>query len=196
MVSMHSSRNRVLWLLLAMVLLLVAVFARKRLTSAQFAGRVHHASAIDSKPRLKDVLSGRRPIKTVRLGELFSRDDSYLRFGSVAMEWSDGGDAGYLYFSATDTKRGEWEFAPCTRQNLIEVRPEDGLCEFYGRAHPKGTNIFGEGWGENAILVNQGQLLLAREANEPGIVYALKIKNRGRQSVQVECLEMSLPSRR
>jgi len=105
---------------------------------------------------------------------------------------SGGKTAGYLYFNSTDLKLGPWEFAPCSRRQLSDVLPKDGRCEFYGKEHPKGTNVFGADWGENAILVYQGQLLLARQAKAPGIVYALKLKSQEGQQVHVDYVKLNL----
>ena len=111
------------------------------------------------------------------------------------MEWSlaNGGEtAGYLYFNSTDPMLGPWEFAPCSRKQLSEVLPKDGRCEFYGKDHPNGTNVFGTDWDPNALLVYKGQLLLARQAKAPGIVYALKLKSQEGQQVQVDYVKLNL----
>jgi len=195
---MHSFRPRVVGLLVAVTFVLVAALCWMRFASSPQAlvGTVHHVSAIDSKPTIRDVLAGRRHIAKVRLRELLSTDDSSLRLGSARIEWSVGvpGESGYLYFDATDLKRGAWEFAPCASTQLSQVHEDNARCDFYGHGHPKGTNAFGENWRNRTIIVHKGGLLLLRQANLPQIVYAMKLKNQDGNKLKVDYLEMHLPT--
>jgi hypothetical protein len=196
-IYMRRLSHRIAWLVIGVFICAAVVFVWKRFTPSPHlsAGTVREASAIDSKPRIQDVLGGKRPVETVRIRELLSTDDIYLRLGSSALEWSIADPekkSGYIYFNSTDVKRGAWEFALCPRGQLNQVLPEDTRREFYGKDHHNGTNAFGEQWRKNSILVYCGELLFARQVKEPKTVYALKLKKQEGSRIQVEYLEMNL----
>jgi hypothetical protein len=108
------------------------------------------------------------------------------------MEWSTGGSAGgYLYFwKPEDMDIGVWEFAPSTRKELNDVSLEDVQCEFFGKGNPNGTNVFGAHWQSTAIQINEGEVVLARLAHEPKIIYALKIQEQNLEKVRMYILEI------
>ena len=112
------------------------------------------------------------------------------------MEWSvkKAGLSGYLYLNSTDVKRGAWEFAPCQRLELTEVTLADAQGEFYGKGNLNGTNAFGQNWRTNVLVVQLGDLLLARQAKQPKTVYALKVADQKGDKVHVRYLEIKLPS--
>jgi hypothetical protein len=152
------------------------------------ARRIHESRALDSPQRLADVLSGRQPLKTAQWSQILSSDKRYLDIGLTEMEWSAGG---YLYFwKPEDMNLGVWEFAPSMRKELNDVSLEDVQCEFFGKGSPNGTNVFGAKWQGNAIQVTEGEVVLARLAQKPKIVYALKIQEQNLEKVRVKILEI------
>jgi len=164
-------------------------------TSDSASSSIRVASAIDSKPTFASVVSGQRTIGTFRAGDLLSSDDIYIRLGSSKLEWSiAGAESGYLYCSSDDLKQGPWEFAPCSARKLSEVRPTDTRRKFYGGGDTNGANAFGQNWlqQENAIRVHVGDLLFARQANKPAVVYLIRLKSQESMKVQVEYLEMRI----
>lgn len=185
----RSWRHRLLGPMQALGLLLIlvlfwAVFGGLPLILAR---RVQHASAIDSKPSIRHLLAGGWQSGTVRLGDVLTWDDSYLRLGSTRIEWSLGG---YLYFAASDLKCGPWEFARCSRTELSQVEKRDSQCAFYGEGHPQGRIVFGGNWFTNAVRLDEGELLLLRQQDEPQVVYALKLKQQEGLRVAVDYLEL------
>jgi len=167
-------------------------------------GGIRDAWAVDTRLTSAQVLTqvgeavgGKRPPSTIRWRDLFSSADCYLRFvGPAAIEWSvkKAGLSGYLYLNSTDVKRGAWEFAPCQRLELTEVTLADAQGEFYGKGNLNGTNAFGQNWRTNVLVVQLGDLLLARQAKQPKTVYALKVADQKGDKVHVRYLEIKLPS--
>ena len=104
---------------------------------------------------------------------------TYLQLGEMELEWSHASDdGGWLYF--TDPRKtdnvGVWEFAPSKVEQLKNIRAELALsAEFCGKGNPRGVRFFGSNWGDNAILVHQGDIVFSRRSDEPHVVYVMEI---------------------
>jgi len=68
---------------------------------------------------------------------------------------------------------GFWEFAPCSRTNLMEVTAEDLITTFVGLGDSSGSASFGNDWAITAVRVREGEILLARRAGQAGPVYVI-----------------------
>ncbi len=102
--------------------------------------------------------------------------------GPTQLEWSlnsTAGRTGWLYFYQPETTNAVWEFAPCSHSRLADITPAELKCQFYGVEHPVGREVFGTNWDARAIRVREGQIVLARNTESPGVVYVLKIEQEG-----------------
>jgi len=204
-IAMRSLLQRFRWLFFVLVIGVTSLAVINFLSPSRTAGGgIRDAWAVDTRltsgqviRQVGEAVGGQRPPSTIRWRDPFSTADCYLRFISpAAMEWSlkKPNLSGYVYFNSTDAKRGAWEFAPCARRDLGEVTLADAQGEFYGKGHPEGTTAFGQNWRTNTIVVQLGDLFLARQANESKTVYALKVADQKGDKVHVRYLEIKLPS--
>ena len=96
-----------------------------------------------------------------------------LLIGQTQMLWSSGG---YLYFHLLSNSQPLWEFAPCDKTNLTELTLQDVPTSFVCMSDKtNGPAAFGTNWLKNAIRVQQGQVLFARQVNDPARTYALEV---------------------
>lgn len=113
-----------------------------------------------------------------------------LLIGQTEMLWSSGG---YLYFHLLYSDRPLWEFAPCYKTNLSQVRAQDLVTKFACEGDKtNGPVAFGPNWLGNAIRVSEGQVVFARPLGDPTRVYALEITKQVRERVVVYYFEMPL----
>ncbi len=86
---------------------------------------------------------------------------------------------------------GVWEFAPCIRHKLRDVRREDLNSTFVGTGDLRGPAVFGTNWGAHsqAVRVRQGQIILARRVGRPAQTYAILF---GRQTGSMETGKVTL----
>ncbi len=114
------------------------------------------------------------------------RQRNYLQVGPAQMEWSlrnTERKTGWIYFDRPESNDPIWEFAPCTRTNLQEVAAEDFRVDFIRKGDPRVESRFrptspvetGSSSNFRAIMVCEGQILLARLISSPSTVYAVKI---------------------
>src|SRR5688572_2751813 len=90
--------------------------------------------------------------------------EGVLLVGSNKLEWGIRSvDSGYFYFHRPSTNLTDvWEFAPCTRAQLSELKAEDLRCDFFGPNDLGGPVAFSKNWQERSIIINHRDLLLAR----------------------------------
>lgn len=185
-----SHRSR--WTLTILsVVLTIALVSRWLVGSAHSgASKIHDARAMDSPQRLRDVFTGRQPLRTARWREIVAGGDPYLDIDSSKLEWScRTTDSGYLYFNEPLTNT--WEFAQCKRRELSEVTQEDVSCDFYGARHPMGSTVFGENWRTNALVVYDGEFVLARLVKNPTVVYELKLRLLDLRNLRIQYREIA-----
>src|ERR1039457_6360916 len=99
---------------------------------------------------------------------------------------------GWLSFSLlNELSNGVWEFAPCSRHKLRDVRGEDLNSTFVGIGDPRGPTVFGTDWAANSrsVRVRQGQIILARRVGQPAPTYVILF---GRQTGSVETGKVAL----
>lgn len=116
----------------------------------------------------------------------------FLEIGSHQLEWSlmsTERKSGWLHFGGLKANTVLWEFAPCARLKLADVRGADLSQAQSIRSHE--TNRIqaafnSDSWVETnmvnrvvafAIPVREGQIILSRLMTAPDIVYILKFKN-------------------
>jgi len=100
----------------------------------------------------------------------------FLQLGDYQMEWSDSNEtSGYLLFRDHQTQVFQWEVRPTDKTDISLVELEEVQAPFYGRTVPGGETAFGSDWGDDAIRVSVGEIVLARIYNEWDTVYVLKI---------------------
>jgi hypothetical protein len=142
-------------------------------------GAFHETSAIDT----VDMPVNRDPT-----GSSLPNHPVYLDLGPRLLEWS-GGDLrpsnpiGYLYscdpmvMRTTMNTSNVWSFAPCNKSRLADVTVADlGAVFCAAGENEKGRTTFGTNWskarrGENAVLVREGQVILARHSAQPSTIY-------------------------
>ena len=183
---MRVNPRRIRWLIiLAALLVLHGIYWR--FVSLRSHGRIYESRAVDDPKKLigtvGEILHGKESLKSTPWREVLSSDNNYLDVGPAKMEWSAGG---YLYFNMGV---GPWEFAPTSKRDLKKLSKEDLQCEFFGEKDANGPKVFRGQWFTSGIQVSTGQIVLARLAKKPRIVYALKIRRQDSDAVRVSVLE-------
>ncbi len=113
------------------------------------------------------------------------RQRNYLQVGPAQMEWSlrnTERKTGWVYFDRPESNDPIWEFAPCIRTNLQEVAAENFPVDFIRKGDPRVGSLFrptspvetGSPSTFRAIMVGEGQIVLARLVGSPSTVYAVK----------------------
>jgi len=130
---------------------------------------------------------------------LLPRIPVYLVVDSGLLEWSavdvqPRQPSGYLYFwdPASTLKRSNvWAFAACGQSGLANVTEKDLKADFCdadgveaGRA-AFGTNWVVHGRRGQAILLREGQIILARNSTRPARIYALEMTKQDRGNLRV-----------
>jgi hypothetical protein len=129
----------------------------------------------------------------------FSPIHRNLVVGQTKLQWS-GADRyghGYVQFCAPGPPLPLWEFAPCSKTNLAELAPEDLATQFISFSNRTNRSAvcpaaFGTNWLRNAIRVSQGQIILARLADDETKVYALEFARQSLTNAIVFYLEVPL----
>lgn len=104
-------------------------------------------------------------------GEAFN--DNRVRVGTNQLYWWSAGRFGVGLLGTAEYTPGI-EFAPCSRERLEQVTPEDTRVEFAQDDVP-GRKIFGGRWSTNCLSVGDGEILLFRNRADTQTVYALEI---------------------
>lgn len=118
----------------------------------------------------------RTDVRTHRVGGYLSfwrppGDMEPIWLGTNQLSWVGcGNDCGNLLMGYPGLP---WEFAPCQRKDLHSVMPEDARCEFFG-AGTNGSAKFGRDWHVHTLIINDGQILLARLSTATQTVYAIE----------------------
>ena len=102
----------------------------------------------------------------------------YLEFTSGKLQWSQSspGKSGYLYFRGLSPENPKWEFAA---SDHADIKAFDGMplkAKFYGEFSPSRDRRLGLS-SSGAINVEVGQVVLARNVQEPTTIYILKIES-------------------
>lgn len=97
--------------------------------------------------------------------------------GSDRLAWTRRGIEGvHLLFESASTNAGDaWQFAACTKAAVEGVTIDDVPRKFFGHHNRDGFWEFSERWGENSLLVRQGEVWLARLSNNPTVIHALHL---------------------
>lgn len=187
---MGCNSQRFRWLII-LAALLVFVGIYWHFVSSGGQGKIRELRAVGEPKRListiGNILHGKESLKSTPWREVFSSDDNYLDIGPAKIKWLTGG---YLCFN---TEAGPWEFALCSKRDLKEVSKKDLQNQFVGEKDlVKGYNVFGRlGYNEDSINVITREIILARLAKKPGMVYALKIRRRENDTVWVSVMEIT-----
>jgi len=134
------------------------------------------------------------------------RQRTYLRVGSAQLEWSlnsTGQKTGWVYFNKPESNDAIWEFAPCSRTNLHDVVAQDLRVEFIRKGDTRVESLFrprqplGPGSSATtAILVREGDIVLARLIRSPAAVYAVKFTEQGGTqkwgSIRIDYVELKV----
>jgi len=132
------------------------------------------------------------------------RTPVYLNVGPGLLEWSAADtrarkQSGYLYFwnPMSSLKRSNvWSFAACKQSSLGDLTEQDLKADFCEADEmEKGRAAFGTNWVQNgkrgkAILVSEGQVILARHPTNPSKLYALELTEQKRGNLRVRYLEV------
>jgi hypothetical protein len=132
------------------------------------------------------------------------RTPVYLNVVPGLMEWSAADtrarkQSGYLYFwnPMSSLKRSNvWSFAACKQSSLADLIEQDFNANFCNADEiEKGRAVFGTNWVQNgrrgkAILVKEGQVILARHSANHSKLYALEITEQNRGDLKVRYLEV------
>ncbi len=113
--------------------------------------------------------------------------DYGLHVGPSLLGWSSHAASskernGYIYMRDQRPSGGNrplWEFALSPKRRLSDVTEDDLRGEFYGMGDPRATNVFGAAWERAAILVPEGQIVLARLAADRSTVYVIRLAKQG-----------------
>jgi hypothetical protein len=91
---------------------------------------------------------------------------------------------GWLSFSLVNkfSTNGVWEFAPCSRHKLRDVRREDLSSTFVGIGDVRGPAAFGTNWHSQGVRVRQGQIILARRVGQPAPTYVILFREQAGSS--------------
>lgn len=134
---------------------------------------------------------------------LLPRSPVYLVVGPRLLEWSvadvrPSKPSGYLYSwdpLSIMKSSNVWAFAVCTRPHLADLTKEDFRAVFCEAVeNEKGRAFFGTNWIQvgrraNALLVKEGQVVLARHSSRPSIIYALEMTGQDKGNLRVRYLE-------
>ena len=116
------------------VLVVIAFLSRPRQTGF---GEIKRARMIEPglpPTRIERILSKAREV--LHLPSVDTRKRNYLAVSSAQMEWSLMSTrlkTGWLYFAKPETNDPVWEFAPCSRSDLTDLRPVDLDSEYRSR---------------------------------------------------------------
>jgi protocatechuate 3,4-dioxygenase beta subunit len=127
----------------------------------------------------------------------------YLKFPPANIQWSQHelGKNGYLYFDSPEGDLFYWEFAPSENKEIKDFEGKPLKTTFYGAYSPDWENVFAKDSAsslairakfgmesKNSILVEVGQIVLARTVYDPTTIYILKIKQQSpdKESLTIE----------
>jgi hypothetical protein len=112
-----------------------------------------------------------------------------LQLGSTLLGWSlhsnsPGSRDGWIYLRemmprSTGGNPPLWEVALSPKPRLADVSSADLNTEFYGLNDPRGANVFGTNWNGSALVVPEGQVLIARLATNHSVVYVIRLAKQG-----------------
>ena len=112
---------------------------------------------------------------------------TFLELGPYEMEWYERNTtSGYLSFRDHQTTLAVWQFRPSDKIELNHVQMTEVQETFYGQSDPGGVAVFDYKWGENSIIVELGDIILAQYHDDPSVVFVLKISEVDGKRVAVD----------
>lgn len=104
------------------------------------------------------------------LDEIFDFSPWRVALGSNYIPWNYHSEGkGYLHLVSD----GDWEFAPCQRNDLGSVTPEDARTAFPEQPSERIAK-FGPNWSMNYLIIPDGQIILVRHTNATQTTYAVQ----------------------
>ena len=136
---------------------------------------------------------------------LLPKTPIYLVVGYKALEWSAAGvrdrkQSGFLYFWDPLSPMNDsnvWSFAACKLSSLADLTANDLKVDFCEAEEvEKGLAAFGTNWVHDrgqvrAVLVRQGQVILARHSKYPTNIYALEMTEQNSGNLRVRYVEVA-----
>jgi hypothetical protein len=199
------SKSLVAGFLAAAVLLLAATLWSVSSQHTEF-GRIHHSAVTHDytvrqsrAAKVAEWVDQHSPLRLnlCRHVDLTPHDPHWndpIILGTNQLCWalnSPTEKTGWLSFCLFNefSTSGVWEFAPCSRHKLRDVRREDLNPTFVGIGDLRGPTVFGTNWGARAVRVRQGQIILARRVGQPAPTYVILF---GRQTGSMETGKVAL----
>ena len=107
-----------------------------------------------------------------------------LRMGPSLLRWSARAEQmGYFYMEHLSAPF--WEFAPLQRKQLADVHVQDLNTHFCAVDDPEGESLFGRNkngvkWSGRTVIVQDGDIILARVNTNRSTVYVIQVSEQKR----------------